>query len=72
MEQTLKLTSSEAGQIIDALESRQDAYQKTAEFYQGTNDGCDFMIEEVSGEHEAENLAEMYASLIEKIRGQFT
>ena len=70
MEQTIKLTSNEIGQILDALESRCEAYRKTAEYFRGENDGGDFLIEDVTDEEEAENLYEMYRGLIEKIRGQ--
>ena len=70
MEQTIKLTSNEIGQILDVLESRRDDYQRTAEYYRGENDQCDFIIEDVTDEHEAESLYEMYRDLIEKIRGQ--
>ena len=70
MEQTIKLTSNEIGQILDVLESRRDDYQKTAEYYRGENDQCDFIIEDVTDEHEAESLYEMYRDLIDKIRGQ--
>ena len=72
MEQTIKLTSNEIGQILDVLESRRDDYQRTAEYYRGENDQCDFIIEEVTDEHEAESLAEMYRDLIDKIRGQLS
>lgn len=72
MEQTIKLTSNEIGQILDVLESRRDDYQRTAEYYRGENDQGDFIIADVTDEHEAESLAEMYASLIEKIRGQLS
>ena len=70
MEQTIKLTSNEIGQILDVLESRRDDYQRTAEYYRGENDGDDFIIEDVTDEHEAECLYEMYRDLIDKIRGQ--
>jgi hypothetical protein len=72
MELNIKLTRNEAGQLIDALESRCEAYRKTAEYFRGENDGCDFLIEDVTDEEEAENLYEMYRSLIEKIRGQLS
>ena len=72
MEQTIKLTSNEIGQILDVLESKRDDYQRTAEYYRGENDGCDFLIEDVTDEQEAESLYEMYHDLIEKIRGQLS
>ncbi len=72
MEQTIKLNSNEAGQLIDALESRCEAYRKTAGYFRGENDGSDFLIEDVTDEQEAENLYEIYRGLIEKIRGQLS
>jgi hypothetical protein len=72
MEQTIKLSRNEIGQILDVLESRRDDYQKTAEYYRGENDQCDFIIEDVTDEHEAESLYEMYHGLIDKIRGQLS
>ncbi len=72
MELNIKLTRNEAGQLIDTLESRCEAYRKTAEYFRGENDGGYFLIEDVTDEQEAESLYEMYRAIIEKIRGQLT
>jgi hypothetical protein len=69
---TITLTRNELGQVLDGLEVRADAWEKTAVYLRSGDspEGDAFVIEECSDATEAENIASDYRSIIEKIQSQ--
>ena len=68
---TIELTDLELGQVLDGLDQRLEAWRNTAEFYRtGVLPTEWFVAEECNGEHEAQAIADIYASLIRKIESQ--
>jgi len=68
---TLTLSRNYAGQIIDGLQCREDAYRKTAEYLEtGIVQDLSFVCEEVSDADEARSLADLYAEIIHEINQQ--
>lgn len=68
---TLTLSRNYAGQIIDGLQCREDAYRQTAEYLEtGLVQNSDFIVEEVSDASEARSLADFYAQIIHTISQQ--
>ena len=69
---TLHLKALEVGQIMDGLEIHSEHWRKTAEFLEsGFADDSAFMPFECSDSSEAKWIAEVYDSIITKIRVQF-
>jgi hypothetical protein len=68
---TLKLSAADVFQIIDALNSRADAYQQTACYL---SDGCEVtennMLEECSDSFEAQEIASHFQDIIKTIEKQ--
>jgi 2-phospho-L-lactate transferase/gluconeogenesis factor (CofD/UPF0052 family) len=60
------------GQVIDALENRAQSWETTAEHIRSGNKSQEeeFVVEECSGEREAEHIAKHYQQIIQKIRAQ--
>lgn len=67
-----ELCELDLGQLLDGLESRAEAWEKTAEYFraEGMPDDEFFLIEECSGLDEAEEIASHYRSIISTIRKQ--
>ena len=74
MEKTFRFELGELdlGQLLDGLESRAEAWEKTAEYFRmgGMPDDEFFLIEESSGLDEAVAIAGHYRSIIATIRKQ--
>jgi hypothetical protein len=66
----LKLERSDIGQIIDALESRAEAYESTSQILRGHDEEASFIIEEVNDHSEADKIAEYFRAIIAKIERQ--
>ena len=69
---SITLTQNEIGQVLDGLEVRADAWEKTAAYLRsdGVPEDADFVIEECSDAAEAGAIASDYRSIIEKIQTQ--
>ena len=68
---TFRLPQSYAGQMLDGLRCREEAYQKTAAYMQtGYVDDPAFVCEEVSDATEARNLAQYYRDIISCVEQQ--
>lgn len=66
---TLNIDRTHIHVALDALESRRDAYLRTAAWYRGEAED-DFVIEEVRDEAEAESIARSFDEAIAAIRAQ--
>ena len=68
----IELESNDLGQLLDGLNIRAEAWEKTAAYHRtGEVPGDDlFLIEESSDEYEANAIAEHYRSIISNIRTQ--
>lgn len=71
-EYTFTLDENEVGQVLDGLEVRTEAWEKTAVYLRSgcLPEGEVFVIEECSDAAEAEGIAEDYRSIIKKISSQ--
>ncbi len=67
---TLNLDDMDAGRVLDALESRAEAYRATEKYHNG--EAVDVMIEEVTDADEARSIAEGYEGIITVIQEQLT
>ena len=65
---TLTLDSLDVMQVLDALESRAEAYEKTAEYLEGKP--VDIIVEEVSDREEALEIAAQFREIMETIQSQ--
>jgi len=72
MKQTyrIELDGHDLGQLLDGLEARAEAWEKTAEYYRTGHSPPDFMVEECNDAHEADRIASHYRSIIAKLRQQ--
>ena len=66
----IELDALDLGQILDGLEVRAEAWEKTAEFHRSGKTPDDFLVEECRDAAEAENIAAHYRSIIGKILTQ--
>ncbi len=65
---TLKLPDIHVGQILDGLEARREAWERTVIYFQdGVVDG---EIEEATDEDEAQGIADLYSKIIASIETQ--
>ncbi len=69
---TIQLDDFELGQLLDGLEIRAEAWEKTAHYllHGDLPDGEPFIIEECNRPEEAEQIAEHYRSIVSAIRQQ--
>jgi len=69
---TFMLDALDAGQLLDGLVARAEAWEKTAEYLQNGSVANDafFVVEECSDAEEAEQIAQHFRSIIGKIRHQ--
>ena len=65
-----QFTELEAGQVMDALSIRAEAYERTAAYLKGKNKGEDFVIEEVKNADEATKIAKFYRRILVSMRSQ--
>lgn len=66
----IQLDELDLGQLLDGLEARADAWEKTACYLRTGELPPDFIIEECYDEEEAEQIANHYRSIISKIEDQ--
>lgn len=68
----IELSDIDLGQTLDALDTRAEAYEKTAAYYEGEpTKGDFFVIEEVNDAYEARRIAEHFRSIMAKIQEQW-
>jgi hypothetical protein len=67
----IRLEDNDLGQILDGLRAREESWRTTADYFRS---GCSadhpFAIEECSGEHEADRIAETYSRIIRDVERQ--
>lgn len=66
----IKLDENDLGQLLDGLETRAEAWEKTANYHRTGESPPDFIVEECNDAHEADGIANHYRSIIAKIRKQ--
>jgi hypothetical protein len=67
----LLLDSLMLGQILDALEVRREAWEKTSAYFRGDLDDPFFPIEECSDGDEADEIAAFYCRIESELREQW-
>lgn len=72
LELNVRLTRGEIGQILDGLEVRATAWERTAEYLRTGEMSADdlFIVEECRDAEEARAVAADYRDILRKIRGQ--
>ena len=66
----IQINSHDLGQLLDGLEARAQAWEKTADYHRTGQSPPDFIVEECNGADEADSIASHYRSIIAKIRKQ--
>lgn len=66
----IELNELDLGQVLDGLEVRAIAWEKTAVFHRTGESPDDIFVEECRDAEEAEKIAAHYRSIIENIRKQ--
>jgi len=66
----IELDALDLGQLLDGLEARADAWEKTADYHRTGQSPPDFLVEECSDAGEADKIAQHYRSIISKIHEQ--
>jgi len=66
----IELEANDLGQILEGLEARAEAWEKTAVYHRTGESPPGFIVEECNDEHEANEIARHYRSIIAKIRKQ--
>lgn len=66
----IELNEFDLGQMLDGLEVRATAWEKTAIYHRTRNSTSDFPVEECRDAEEAEKIANHYRSIIDQIRKQ--
>lgn len=67
----IELTENDLGQLLDGLEARADAWERTAEFLRTGDTGEDFfLIEECEDAEEADQIAAHYRRIVAEIYRQ--
>jgi hypothetical protein len=66
----IKIDDHDLGQLLDGLETRADAWEKTAAYHRTGHSPPDFIVEECNDANEAVRIASHYRSIIAKIRKQ--
>ena len=66
----IELDGHDLGQLLDGLEARAEAWEKTAEYHRTGESPPDFIVEECNDAREAERIASHYRSIIAKIQKQ--
>ena len=67
---SLLLDSMMVGQILDALEVRREAWEKTSAWFRGELNDPYFSIEECSDAEEADEIAAYYLEIESELRAQ--
>ena len=66
----IRLDAHDLGQILDGLQARAEAWEKTAEYHRTGESPPDFIVEECNNADEASRIAKHYRSIIAKIQKQ--
>lgn len=66
----LRLDGNDLGQIIDGLRVREESWRKTAEYFKSGHADDSFVTEDCNGEHEANQMALFYSSIIKNLERQ--
>ena len=66
----IELDALDLGQLLDGLEARAEAWEKTAAYHRTGEAPPDFIVEECNDADEASGIAGHYRSIIAKIRKQ--
>jgi len=66
----IELNDLDLGQLLDGLEARAEAWEKTADYHRSGESPPDFIVEECNDADEANRIAVYYRSIIAKIREQ--
>jgi len=66
----IELDALDLGQLVDGLEARAEAWEKTANYHRTGESPAGFIVEECNDSDEAEGIAKHYRSIIAKIRQQ--
>jgi hypothetical protein len=64
------LEETDLGQMLDGLECRADAWEKTAHYHRTGESPPDFIVEECNDAEEASNIAAHYRLILSKIEHQ--
>jgi hypothetical protein len=66
----IELDDLDLGRLLDGLEARAEAWEKTADYHRTGGSPTDFIVEECNDAREADSIASHYRSIIGKIRKQ--
>lgn len=66
----IELEALDLGQLLDGLETRAEAWEKTADYHRTGESSPDIIVEECNDVDEADRIAAHYRSIIFKIREQ--
>ena len=66
----IELNDFDLGQLLDGLEARATAWERTADYHHTGKSPLDFIIEESNDADEAGGIAKHYRSIISKILKQ--
>ena len=66
----IELQELDLGQLLDGLEARAEAWEKTANYHRTGKSPADFIVEECKDAQEAEKISAHYRSIIGKIQKQ--
>ena len=66
----IRLEENDLGQLLDGLESRAKAWEKTVNFHRTGESPPDFIVEECTDADEADKIATHRRSIITKIQKQ--
>jgi len=67
---SIELGDLDLGQLLDGLETRAEAWEKTAGYHRTGESPPDFIVEECNDADEADGIARHYRSIIAKIQKQ--
>ena len=66
----IQISARDLGQLLDGLEARAEAWEKTADYHRTGDSPPDFIVEECNDADEADSIANHYRSIIAKIQKQ--
>jgi hypothetical protein len=66
----IRLEENDLGQLLDGLEARAEAWEKTAQYHRAGESPVDFIVEECTDADEADRIAAHNRLIISKIREQ--
>jgi hypothetical protein len=66
----IELNDLDLGQLLDGLDARAEAWEKTADYHRIRETPADFIVEECTDAGEADKIAAHYRAIIAKILKQ--